>query len=205
MTPTESTASRRALLSGALGLGGLGSLAAFAPAAIAASPPVPEDPSSAYFLKLDGVKGDSRDQAHAGEIDLLTWGTGVSTAADPLSTSGGAGAGKSKPQPFTFVARTGSASPKLFQLVCTGKHVKTAVLSVRRFSGDTVQQYLTVTLQDVVVSSYEIAPGEVDGYPIDVGQLDFAKITISYRPQLPTGQLGEPITFGFDFAANKPI
>lgn len=195
----DTSTSRRALLSGALGVGGL---AALAPAGQAAETPVPVDPSSVFFLKLDGVKGESTDEAHPGEIALLTWGIGVSTSASPLTTSG-AGAGKSKPSDLTFVARTSIASPKLYQLVCTGKHLKSAVLSVLHSGGG--GQYLTITLTDVIVTAYRVAPGESDGFPIDVADLSYAKVTYSYRPQLPNGSLGQAVVFGFDFAGNKSV
>jgi type VI secretion system secreted protein Hcp len=133
----------------------------------------------------------------------LTWAFGVTSSSSPLLT-GGAGAGKSKPSDFTFVARTTLASPKLYQLVCQGKHLKQAVLSaVKR--GETPQQYLTVTMSDLIVTSYQVAPGESDGYPLDVVRLDYAKILYSYRQQKADGSLGTPVAFGFDFAANKAI
>lgn len=199
MADIDTATSRRALLSGALGLGGL---AALAPAGQAMGAPIPVDPSSDFFLKLDGVEGESLDSLHPKEIDLLTWSFGVTSSASPLVTSGGAGAGKSKPTEFTFVARTSKASPKLYQLVCTGKHLKSAVLSATR-RGDARQTYLTVTMNDVLVTSYRVAPGESDGFPIDVAQLDYAKIVYTYRRQKPDGSLDTPVTFGFDFAANK--
>ena len=200
MTDIDVSTSRRALLSGALGLGGL---AALAPAGHAMGAPVPTDPSSDFFLKIDGVEGESADEAHTKEIELLTWAFGVTSSASPL-VSGGGGAGKSKPTDFTFVSRTSKASPKLYQLTCTGKHVKSAVLAAQRL-GDVPQQYLTVTMSDLLVTSYQVAPGETDGYPIDVVRLDYAKIVYSYRPQNRDGSTGSPVTFGFDFAANKSI
>ena len=200
MTDIDLSTSRRALLSGALGLGGL---AALAPAGHAMGAPVPTDPSSDFFLKLDGVEGESTDDVHAKEIELLTWAFGVTSSASPL-VSGGGSAGKSKPTDLTFVSRTSKASPKLYQLVCTGKRVKQAVLSARR-SGEQPQEYLTVTLSNVLVTSYQVAPGESDGYPIDVVRLDYAKIVYSYRSQNQDGTSGSVVTFGFDFAANKSI
>ncbi len=200
MTNIDLSTSRRALLSGALGLGGL---AAMAPTGQAFAAPVPVDPSSDFFLKIAGVEGESSDEMHQKEIDLLTWSFGVTSSASPLTTGGGA-SGKSKPTDFTFVAPTSKASPKLYQLVCTGKRVKSVVLTARR-SGEVPQEYLTVTMNDALVTSYQVAPGETDGYPLDVVRLDYAKITYSYRPQNRDGSPGTAITFGFDFAANKAI
>jgi type VI secretion system secreted protein Hcp len=182
---------------------GLGGLAALAPGGAAMGAPIPTDPSSDFYLKLDGVEGESTAELHPNELELLTWAFGVSSSASPL-VSGGGGAGKSKPTDLVFVSYISKASPKLYQLVCTGKHVKTAVLSAVKI-GDSRQQYLTVTMSDVLVTSYQVAPGESDGVPLDVVHLDYAKISYSYRPQRNDGSIGDPITFGFDFAANKAI
>ena len=197
----DTSTSRRALLSGALGIGGL---AALSPAGPAAAAPIPADPSSGYYLKLDGIPGESTSTGHAGEIDLLTWSFGVTSAGSPLAAGGGGGAGKSKPSDFVFVARTSKASPKLFQTACTGKHLKSAVLSVVR-NGESGIEYLTVTLENVMVTSYQVAPGETDGYPLDVVHLAYSKIHYSYRPQNPDGSAGTPVTVGFDFGAHKSV
>ena len=46
-----------------------------------------------YFLRLDGIPGESLDAKHKGEIDVLSWSWGESQeiAATP---GGGSGAGK---------------------------------------------------------------------------------------------------------------
>lgn len=201
MADIDVSTSRRALLSGALGLGGM---AAFASGGPAAAVPIPEDSSSEFFLKLDGVEGESRDKDFARQIEVLSWSFGTSSSVDPILTSGGAAPGKSKPTQLTFVARTSKASPKLFQLVATGKRVKQGVLTARRMGAEPVA-YLEVTLQDVRVTSYQVAPGEVDGHPLDVVQVEYARLIHSHRTQSPDGSLGPAVTFGFDFAANKAI
>ena len=195
----DTSTSRRALLSGALGVGGLAALTSAGPASAAT---IPVDPSSSYFLKLAGIGGEATDRGHENEIKLLTWSFGVTNKGS--ASGGGSGAGKPKPADFVFVARTSKASPKLYQSVCTGKHLKSAVLSVVG-GGETPIQYLSVTFENVQVTSYQVAPGETDGYPLDVAHLGYAKITYSYRPQNPDGSPGQAVTFGFDFAAGKPI
>ena len=30
-----------------------------------------------YFLKIDGIKGESKDAKHKGEIDMLAWSAGA--------------------------------------------------------------------------------------------------------------------------------
>ena len=201
MTNADLTTSRRALLSGALGLGGV---AALAPAGSAGATPIPDDPSSFFFLKMAGVEGDADDERHAKEIELLTWGFGVVSSVDALGSTTGAAPGKSKPDPFTFVARTSKASPRLFELVATGKRVKQAVLTARRMGAQPVE-YLTVTLREVRVTSYQVAPGEVDGFPLDVVRLEYAAIIHTVRSQAPDGSIGSVVSYGFDFAENRAI
>jgi len=201
MTNIDVSTSRRALLSGALGMGGI---AALAPAGAAGAAPIPQDPSSDFFLRINGVEGESRDKAHPKEIELLTWSFGVSSAVDPFSATGGAAPAKSKPSPLTFVSRTSKASPRLFQLVATGKGVKEAVLTARRM-GEQPVEYLTIRLEELRVTSYQVAPGEVDGYPLEVVQLEYVRMIHSYRAQALDGSLDSAVTYGFDFAANKPI
>ena len=54
----------------------------------------------------DGVQGDSTDASFPKSIEVLDWSWGVTTATSPTNTA--RGAGKSKPQPFTFVAHNSS-------------------------------------------------------------------------------------------------
>ncbi len=195
----DTSTSRRALLSGALGVGGLAALAPHA----AAAAPVPSDPNSAFFLDVDGIPGDATTAKYEGQIELLTWAFGVKSSVDPLATTRGAAPGKSKPADFVLVARAGKASPKLFGLVCTGRRVRNAVLSVVRY-GEMPFEYLSVRLDDLRVTSYDVAPNESDGYPLDVVHLEYAKVTYSYTEQ-KDGSVGGTTTYGYDFGANKPI
>jgi type VI secretion system secreted protein Hcp len=72
---TDAVATRRALLAGALGAGTLGALAPGLAGAAAAAP-VPTNPTSDYFLRIDGIPGNSVDNRHPNWIDLLTFSWG---------------------------------------------------------------------------------------------------------------------------------
>src|SRR5262245_28480544 len=172
----DHTASRRTLLAGTLGGSALGGLV-LGSAEAAEAVTIPTDPTSVFFLAVDGIPGDSVDAHFEKTIDVLDWSWGVRSAISPTNT--GSGAGKSKPQPFTVVARTGSASPKLFLACAKGTHIKTATLSARR-SGAGAQVYLTIKLQNLFVTSYEVAPLPTDAGPIDVVQLEYGAVTVTY-------------------------
>ena len=201
MTDIDVSTSRRGLLAGALGLGGIAALTVAGPAS---GVPIPAESNSNFYLTIPEIPGESSDRKHPGSIELLTWGFGVTSTVDPLIRSGGGGAGKSKPADLVVVARTSKASPKMYQFCCSGKHFKKVVLSAVRL-GDSPAEYLTVTLQNAILTSYEVAPGESDGYPLDVAHVSYAAITYSYVPQNPDGSPGTPVTVGFDFGANKTV
>src|SRR5258708_6196229 len=106
-----------------------------------------------YFLKLEGVQGESADHKHKGEIDLLSWSFGASNAST-FHFGGGGGAGKVQMQDMHFQMNVNKASPKLFLACATGEHIKKATLVCRK-AGKDQQEYLTVNFTDVMVSSFQ--------------------------------------------------
>lgn len=107
-----------------------------------------------YFLKLEGVDGESTDDCHKGEIEILSWSWGA-TNAGAGAAGGGGGAGKVSMQDFHFTASSSKASPQLFLSAATGKHHKEAVPVVRKSGGKDQVDYYKITLSDVLISSYQ--------------------------------------------------
>ena len=86
------------------------------------------------FLKIDGVKGESKDSVHKEEIDVLSWSWGISQTGT-MGYGGGGGAGKANFHDISIMKRVDSAT-NMLQLSCaTGKHYGKAVLTVRK-AGD---------------------------------------------------------------------
>jgi type VI secretion system secreted protein Hcp len=157
-----------------------------------------------WFLKLDGIAGESVDAAHKGEIDVEAWSWGE-TNAGSTSAGGGAGAGKVAMQDFQFVARLSKASPPLFLAGATGTHIKEALLSGVRDAGKGKgSDFLKYRLRDVTVSSFQQSASEGD-LPVDQFALRFAKIEVSFTPQSATGKMEKAITAGWDAKASKKI
>jgi type VI secretion system secreted protein Hcp len=156
-----------------------------------------------YFLKFDGIKGESADAKHKDEIDVESWSWGEthSGAARP----GGARAGKVSMQDFHFLMRLNSASPGLMKACATGQHIKTATLTGRK-AGKDQQDYLTFKFHDVLVSSYQTGGSEhADVVPTDQVSFNFAKIEVEYKRQKPDGSFVSAGKFGYDLKANKPF
>jgi len=157
-----------------------------------------------FFLKIDDVKGESTDHKHKEEIDVESWSWGVSQAGT-AGHGGGGGAGKALPQDFHFVKRFDKASPVLFINCTTGKHFKLATLTARK-AGEGQQEYLTIKMEDVMVSSYQVGgAGASSVVPNDQISLNFAKLEILYKEQKPDGTLGGEVKQKYDFAANKKV
>lgn len=86
-----------------------------------------------------------------------------------------------------------AATPKLFKACVTGTHIRSATLTGSRHAGGAGFDFVTYTLTEVTVASARHGDGE-HGLPFDHFTLGFRKVTITYKPQLPTGAAGKPVT-----------
>ena len=158
-----------------------------------------------WFLKIDGIVGDSTVVNHKDEIDVLSWSWGATQTGGTTGAGGGAGAGKASLQDFHFVSHISKASPKLFLSCATGTHHKTALLSGVRVGGKGASsEFLKYKLSDVVISSDQQAGNQGD-FPVEQFSLNYSKIEITFTPQTATGAAGTAIKAGFDVKANKKI
>ncbi len=156
-----------------------------------------------FFLKFDGIKGESTDAKHKDEIDVESWSWGETHAAAGPGGGGGGGAGKVAMQDFHFTMQQNTASIGLMRACATGEHIKSATLTGRK-AGKDQQEYLTYKFHDVLVSSFQTGGSEhAEVSPIDQVSFNFAKIAVDYRRQKPDGTLEPPLHFGFDVKQNK--
>jgi type VI secretion system secreted protein Hcp len=157
-----------------------------------------------YFLKIDGIDGESADAKFKANIEVESWSwdehqTGTS------SHGGGLGAGKVQMSGIQFVMRTCKASPKLLLACADGEHIKKATLVCRK-AGKDQQVYLTLNFTDITISSYQ-THGAIKGgtLPFDSVKLNFAKIEFEYKEQKQDGTLGGATKSGWDLLGNKKI
>jgi len=157
-----------------------------------------------YFLDIDGIPGESTDSKHRDEVEVESWSWGA-TQVGTSAGGGGGGAGRVSIQDFNFVARTSKASPVLFLRCADGQHIKQAILTARK-AGKDQSEFLTLTMSDLLVSSYQIAGSETaDTVPMDQVSLNFTKIKFEYRMQKADGSLDAPVTTGWDVKANQKL
>ena len=157
-----------------------------------------------YFLKVDGIDGESTDSKHKNEIEVESFSFGESQSGTFAHGSGG-GAGKVSMQDFHFTMKLNKASAKLALACASGQHIKKAVLTARK-AGGTQQDFYIVTLSDLLVSSYQVGgSGRGELIPIDQVSLNFAKIEWKYQLQDDKGNVGNPVITGWDLKQNKKL
>lgn len=157
-----------------------------------------------YFLKIEGIAGESTDAKHKGEIDIESWSWGATNSGSHATGSGG-GAGKVAMQDFHFVMKENKASPILMLACAQGQHIKAAQLTCRK-AGTEQQEFLVIKFSDLLVSSYQTggsAHGDV--IPVDQISLNFSKIEYEYKPQKADGTLDAPAKAGWDLKQNKKV
>ena len=157
-----------------------------------------------YFLKMDGIDGESQDHKHKGEIDVQSFSWGE-TQTGTHAAGGGGGAGKVSMQDFHFVMNVNKSSPKLMLACANGEHIKKAVLTCRK-AGKDQQEFYKITLSDVLVSSFQTGGnGHSDIVPTDQISLNYAKIEWEYKEQKSDGTLGGSVKAGFDLKQMKVV
>jgi len=157
-----------------------------------------------YFLKIEGIEGEATDAKHKATIDVESWGWGETQTGVASGRGSGGGAGKVSMQDFHFVMKVNKASPKLMLACATGQHIMKADLICRKAGGDQ-QEYMKITLHDLLVSSFQTGGSAGDVVPVDQVSLNFARIEFEYKPQKADGTLDAPVKTGYDLKLNKKI
>jgi type VI secretion system secreted protein Hcp len=159
-----------------------------------------------YFLKIDGIAGESTDAKHKGEIEVESFSWGVAQSASPTPGGGGGGTGRPSFDDLAVVTPFSRASPRLMQACATGEHLRSAVLTGRRSGGKAQFEFMTLTLSDVLVSTYRSGAASADKVvPSDEFSLAYSKLQIEHEAQLPTGAAGDSTVAGFDLARNQKL
>jgi type VI secretion system secreted protein Hcp len=155
-----------------------------------------------YFLKIEGIEGESADHAHKGEIHIDSFSWAEKQEGTHMS-GGGGGAGKVAMGDFHFTMAVNKASPKLMLACACGEHIKKAILTCRK-AGGKQEGYYKITLSDILVSSFQTAgSGHGDLIPHDQATLNYSKIEFEYKPQKKDGSLDSAVVAGWDVKANK--
>jgi type VI secretion system secreted protein Hcp len=156
------------------------------------------------FLKINGVDGESKDDKHKKDIDVIAWSWGISNSGS-AHVGGGAGAGKVNVQDVSFTKWVDSASPKLMLACCNGTHYDDATLVVRKAGGTNPVEYIKIKLTEVMITSISTGGSGGEDRLTENVTLNFAKFNLDYTPQDDKGAAGTAIPAGWDIAGNKKL
>jgi type VI secretion system secreted protein Hcp len=151
------------------------------------------------FLKLDGIDGESTDAQHPREIVILSFSHGISNTP----VAGGGGTGKASFSDLSLTKTIDKSSPQLFLHCAQGKHIPSAILTLRKAGGNGIEFY-TITLTDVLISSVQNGGSSGGALPVETLSLNFTKIEWRYVPEDASGGTGTPVTTSWNLATNTP-
>jgi len=154
-----------------------------------------------YFLKIDGVDGESQDDTHKNEIHIASFHMGAVNQGAGHRDSG-SGAGRASVHDMQLTKRADKSSPSLFAACCSGKHFPTATLTVRK-AGENPLEYLVYNMSNVFVSAFNSNSHGAGDIAQETLSLNFSKIEMNYTPQNADGTPGAKIVKTHDIAANK--
>lgn len=152
------------------------------------------------FLKIADVPGESVDDKHSGEIDVLAWSFGVSQSGS-THMGGGSGAGKASFQDLSVTKWIDKASMPLMLFCANGKHISEACLVVRK-AGEKPLEYYKFTMKDLIVSSVSTGGSGGEDRLTENVSLNFSDIKVEYKEQTKTGSGEAAKQFVWNIAKN---
>lgn len=155
-----------------------------------------------FFLKIEGIDGESTDDKHKNEIDVLSFSWGIANPSRQGSPGKLSPARKATLTDFSIVKRVDSASPRLFVSSCDGSVFPQVHFSARKAGGEQ-QDYYKVTLKEVLISA--VAPGgSTGGEQIPFEQVSFSFASADIAAAGPDGQFKSQSICGGSFEPELP-
>ena len=157
-----------------------------------------------YFLKVDGIEGESLTEGFEKQLQLKSWSWG-STNSGSAATGSGMGSGKATMQDFHFVIENGKGSVQLGLANWKGNHINQATLTCRRTTGEgTPEPYYEVKFDKCVISSFQEGGSEGSSIlPMVQISFNFSKVTATYFEQNQEGRNTRAKSVSYDVKLSK--
>lgn len=156
------------------------------------------------YLQIDGVKGESADQGHAGWIECESVGWSImQPKSATASTGGGHTAERAELSDITFHKMCDLASPILAQTCAGGRTIPKAKFEFWRADGQGERvKYYEIELENVLIAHVSPSVGAGSIMNENVG-LKFSKVKWRYTQQKISGGAGGNTAGGWDLSANR--
>jgi len=152
------------------------------------------------FAKIGTIKGESLDEKHKDEVEVLSWSWGVSQEGSMGHGSGG-GSGKANFSDLHITHYIDKASPVLMAACANGEHIKEATITARK-AGKGQQEYLIIKMNDILITSVQPSGSGGDA-AVESVSLQPSKVDVEYKPQKQDGTLDAGLHFKYDMKLNK--
>ncbi|MCL2887635.1 MAG: type VI secretion system tube protein Hcp [Betaproteobacteria bacterium] len=154
------------------------------------------------YLKVDGVDGEAEDANHTAWIGVDSIAGGVANAG-AFSYGSGGGSGKAQWNDLAVRCKFDKCYPTLMQKCASGEHITSVQISANK-AGGTQEEFLNINMQDVIISSINLAGSEATEAMFDIG-FNFAKIVVTGKAQTDQGTMGGAVVAGWDVKLNQKI
>ncbi|HET9958655.1 MAG TPA: type VI secretion system tube protein Hcp [Polyangiaceae bacterium] len=152
-------------------------------------------------LKLAGIDGESATKGYEKQLEVLSWQVGVTQTASAHFAEG-SGTGKCDISDLTITKYVDKSSPILFGHSASGKHIASGQLTLKKAGGDESVIYMTIDMEDVIVSAYNVGGTPSDDRIVETVTLNFGKVHMAYKPQDKKGAGGADIKAGWNIPQN---
>jgi type VI protein secretion system component Hcp len=155
----------------------------------------------AWFLKIEGTKGESLEQPQY--MNVLSWNFGANLSVAHSGTSAGQVAGQAEVHDLTTTIMPDKAFVDLMKFICSGKPLKSAELLGTKDvgGGGKAKEFFKLTMDEVYVSSAHLsgtgAHGS-DAFDPHTISLKFNKMKIEYAEYKKDGSAGDKPKMSFD-------
>ncbi len=143
------------------------------------------------YFRLTGpaVKGESERDGFKEDIEIQSFSWGVGNSGTTHS-GGGSSGGTPHVADISLSLNEGKASPKLMMHSLIGTHFDKAELFFLKTTGENKHAiYRTITLRDMIITSYSTGGSAGGGMNHESMSLNFAKFTDDYKAQDAKGVL----------------
>ena len=157
------------------------------------------------YLEYDGIKGNVTADGYQDHIAVLSVqfgvGRGISMEAGNLSNRESTSPSLSE---ISLTKVADNSVTAIFKESVTGSAGKKVTIKFVRTGADKVQEYMSYSLEDCIVSAYSIS-AESEGEPMESISLSYSKIMINYSDFDKTNKSGNPQRVGYDLETAKPL
>jgi type VI secretion system secreted protein Hcp len=159
----------------------------------------------AIYMKMDGVKGQSTTEGHKDEVVLESFQFGVNRQIASSAKNANREAAPPSLSEVVVTKSQDAASSDIMKLSLAGEGKKAVFSFTKSGTDGKPQVYMTVTLENCLISSFSCSAhgGEGNTIPMESLSINFTKIEYKMLPSDPKNKTAAPMMATYDIATGK--